>query len=72
LAFEIAVAQHVHHRTNNVVGDESLNLDGIAGGNVGHGPGSLLDDVHLGMNQQLGQQQAGTSSQDGIDLRITS
>jgi hypothetical protein len=72
LAFEVTFAQHIHQRTNNIVGDESLNLDGIAGSNVGHGPGSLLDDVHLSMNEQLGQQRAGTSSQDGIGLNVTS
>jgi hypothetical protein len=50
----------------------SLNMDGISGRNVRHGPGSLLDDLHLGMNKQLqGQQRAGTSSQEGIDSSIT-
>jgi hypothetical protein len=47
LAFEVTFAQHIHQRTNNIVGDESLNLDGIAGSNVRHGQGSFLDDVHL-------------------------
>jgi len=72
LAFEVTFAQHVHQRKNNIVGDESLNLDAIAGSNVRHGPGSLLDDIHHGMNKQFGQQRAGTSRQDGIDLRIAS
>ncbi len=47
LTFEIAFAQHVHQRTNNVVGDESLNLDGVSDSNVRQAPGSLLDDLHL-------------------------
>jgi hypothetical protein len=48
-----------------------LDLDGIAG-IVRNGPGSLLDDFHLGMKKQLGQHtRAGTSSQGGISLNIT-
>jgi hypothetical protein len=64
LAFEVAFAQNVPQRKNNVAGYESLRLCGIAVSNPGCKYGRLIPEgIRRRINQkQLGQQRVGTSN----------
>ena len=52
--------------------DDGLDLTGVSGGDVGHGPSGFLHDVHPGVFEQVVKDREGSGGQDGVGLAVAS